>query len=215
MAYAEKRAANPGALGLTIGLNAAAVIALAAWNPSIVRLFEDKLKVINIRPLDPPPPVETETVKPQTKHVIDTPERTVETKRASDDWRPEPIDIKPLAGGGDIGRGGGDIIDPPKPPPVHNIVRRPPIMATPAGDLQPPYPPSLQRQEVEGSVTVRILVGPDGRPRDIVLLRADNPGFFAAAKAWGMRHWRFKPAAEDETAIEGWYTLTVKFNIER
>jgi protein TonB len=215
MAYAEKRAANPGALGLTIGLNAAAVLALAAWNPDIVRIVESQLKIIKIRPLDPPPPERTETIKRQTKQVIDTPERTIETKTIADDWRPEKIDIKPfvVGGGGGIDTG-GDTVEPPKPP-IRSIVKTPPMMATPAGDLQPPYPASLQRQEVEGSVTVRILVGPDGRPRDIVLLRADDPGFFAAAKAWGMRHWRFRPAAEDETAIEGWYTLTVKFNIER
>jgi periplasmic protein TonB len=213
MAYAEKRAANPGALGLTIGLNACAVLALAAWNPDIVRIVESQLKIIKIRPIDPPPPEQTDKVQPKTKQVIDTLERTVETKTAIDDWRPEKIEIKPFTAGGGGIVDGGDIVEPPKPP-VRSIVKTPPIMATPANDLQPPYPPSLQRQGVEGSITVRILVGNDGRPKDIVLVRADDPGFFAAAKSWGMRHWRFKPAAEDDAAVEGWYTLTVKFNIE-
>ena len=214
MAYAEKRAANPGALGLTIGLNACAVLALAAWNPDIVHILTRTITTIDVPPVKPPPPEQSDTKQPETKHVIDNPAKTVETKSAAEDWRPEVIDIKPtVIGGGGVGTDGGTIVEPPRPP-IREIVKRPPMMATSAGELQPPYPLSLQRQEVEGSVTVRIFVGMDGRPRDIVLVRADDPGFFAAAKAWGMRHWRFKPAAEDEKAVEGWYTLTVKFTIE-
>src|SRR5689334_339037 len=134
MAYAEKRAANPGALGLTIGLNAAAVIALAAWNPDIVHILTRTITTIDVPPVKPPPPEQVDTKQPQTKHVVDNPTKTVETKNTADDWRPEVIDIKPFtAGGGGIVEG-GEIVEPPKPP-IRSIVKTPPMMATPAGDL--------------------------------------------------------------------------------
>lgn len=211
MAYADKRAANPGALGLTIGLNAAAVIALALWNPNIVTEITKTITTIEIDPVSDPPPPPDDT-KPQPKTKIDAVDPTIKgiSKEAVTWVDPGPgpaIIIKDP--------GPGPIIDPPPPPPpIHEAVKRPPALATRPGDLQPPYPPALQRAEVEGSVTVRILVGTDGRPKDIVLVRADDPDFFAAAKAWGLRHWRFKPASEDGTATEAWYTLTVRFNLQ-
>lgn len=213
MAYADKRAANPGALGLTIGLNAAAVLGLALWNPSIFKLPpKGPWITIDVPPVVPPGPV-PEDPNPKTKQQIDQPDPTIVTTTTTEtvvtrdpDPGPKIIITDP---------GPGTIIEPPPPPPqIKEIVKRPPALATREGDLQPPYPPALQRQEIEGSVTVRILVGNDGRPKDIVLVRADHPDFFAAAKSWGMRHWRFKPASEDGNAVEAWYTLTVKFNIE-
>ncbi len=106
------------------------------------------------------------------------------------------------------------VIDPLPPPRTRETVKRGVTMTTSPSEMQPPYPPPLQRAEVEGSVTVRVLVGGDGRPRDIVLVRTDDPQFFAAARNWGMRHWRFKPATEDGTAVESWFTLTVRFTME-
>lgn len=214
MAYAETRAANPGALGLTIGLNAAAVLALALWNPNIIKQITKPWTIIDIGTIDPvppPPPLPEPAPKPKTQIERVDPVvggATTETRTSGDPF----VDRGPII---DFpGTGPGPTIDPPPQQPVHNIVRTSPTLTTSTGNLQPPYPPALQRQEMEGSVTVRILVGSDGRPKDIVLVRADHPDFFAAAKSWGMRHWRFKPAAEDEKAVDGWYTLTVKFNIE-
>jgi protein TonB len=213
MAYADKRAANPGALGLTIGLNAAAVLALALWNPNIVKQITKTITTIEIDPVsDPPPPPPPDDTKPRPKTKIDAVDPTV--KGASKEvttW------VDPGSGPTIIIKDPGPdpIIDPSPPPQIRDTVKRPPAMATRPGDLQPPYPPALQRAEVEGSVTVRILIGIDGRPKDIVLVRADDADFFAAARTWGLRHWRFKPAEEDGTPVESWYTLTVKFNIER
>lgn len=212
MAYAEQRAANPGALGLTIGLNVAAVLALAAWNPNIFKLPPDPWKIIHVGPPAPLPP--PDDAKPQQKRPIDQPKPTITTAGTTETFVEPDTGPGPIIGtdpGPDLTK---TVIPDPPLPTIRNIVRRAPSMTTAAGDLQPPYPSALQRQDIEGSVTVRILVGSDGRPKDIVLLRADDPGFFAAAKSWGMRHWRFKPAAEDEKAVEGWYTLTVKFDIE-
>ena len=214
MAYAETRAANPGALGLTIGLNCLAVLALAAWNPSMFHIPTPPWITVPIPPIEPPPPQHPEDTKVRTKTSIDHPTKTVNTGAKAEDWK--PIDIDPgttvLGGDGGVGSGfgTGPIAEPP--PPIHQPVKRG-VTMTNSGELQPPYPPALQRAEVEGSVAVRVLVGTDGRPRDIVLLRSDDPGFFAAAKSWGMRHWRFKPATEDGTAVESWFTLNIRFTL--
>ncbi|CAM3071430.1 hypothetical protein SPAN111604_02335 [Sphingomonas antarctica] len=212
MAYAEKRAANPGALGLTIGLNLAAVVAIAAWNPNITRIIIGSIPSYPIGP-QPLPPPSVEDPKPQTKPHIDHPKTAVPVAGPVEQWRPTDPDPRPLVfntGGGETGT---TIIPDPPQPPIRQVVKRGVAMATSPGELQPPYPPALQRGEIQGSVTVRVLVGPDGRPRDIVLVRADDPGFFTAAKTWGLRHWRFKPASEDGSPVDSWYTLTVRFTI--
>src|SRR6476469_1937341 len=124
MAYAKTRAANPGALGLTIGLNAAAVLALALWNPNIIKFIDHGITTIEIDPIaDPPPPEKIVETKSQPKRFIDQPKRTVETGGFIDDWRPKIIDPgTTVIGGGGSGAGGSIIADPPKPPEIREIV---------------------------------------------------------------------------------------------
>ena len=210
MAYAERRAANPGALGLTIGLNMMAVLALAAWNPSVIRFITGGITTIEIPPVDSPPPPPIEKQKQQQKQRIDRPDTKVDTGASADPWIIRDPDPGPII---ITGPDTGPITFPPDPPPVHKVVKRGATMTTSPDDLQPPYPPNLQREGKQGSVAVRVFVGLDGRPRDIVMVRTDDPDFFTAAKIWGLRHWRFKPASEDGVPVEAWFNLTVRFTI--
>ena len=87
-------------------------------------------------------------------------------------------------------------------------------MTTRAGDIQPPYPAAMQRAEIEGSVTVRLDIASDGRVVGVTLVKADDPSFFAATRDWAMKHWRFKPATRDGTAIATTLVKRVVFRID-
>jgi protein TonB len=81
-------------------------------------------------------------------------------------------------------------------------------------EMQPEYPISLARQSIEGVVTVRVLIGADGRVKAVEQVSATDPDFFKATERHAKRSWRFKPATRDGVPIESWRQLTVRFKMD-
>lgn len=114
------------------------------------------------------------------------------------------------------GSGGGDIpFEPldnivPTPDPVTIAARLNPRFAS---QFQPRYPSGLLRLDIEGNVSVRVLVGTDGRAKDIELISTPHPKFWETTRKHALRKWRFQPATRDGTPIESWITLKVRFEI--
>ena len=102
---------------------------------------------------------------------------------------------------------------------VREIVRPTPVFKAAERDarfarsFQPDYPLGMLRQEIEGSVTVRVLVGTDGRVRQVQIIRATDPNFARSTERQALKAWRFKPATRDGQPVEDWQTLTVRFDI--
>lgn len=106
------------------------------------------------------------------------------------------------------------VADPPIPVPVPQFIEAkldPRYKST----FQPDYPAYEQRSEIEGSVRVRVLVGADGRVKEVVELSSSSPGFFTETKRRALAKWRFKPATRGGTAEESWVTMTVRFELNR
>ncbi len=82
-----------------------------------------------------------------------------------------------------------------------------------ADDFQPDYPVGLLRREQEGAVSVRVLVGTDGRVKDIELVKSPHEDFWSATRKQALRKWRFTPATKDGKPVESWMTLKVLFQI--
>ena len=82
-----------------------------------------------------------------------------------------------------------------------------------ADDLQPAYPIGQLRREREGEVSVRVLVGTDGRVKDIQLIESPHEDFWSATRKRALRKWRFTPATKDGMPVESWMTLKVLFQI--
>lgn len=99
---------------------------------------------------------------------------------------------------------------PKIPTPIFKAALRDPRFAK---AFQPEYPVGKLRLEIEGSVTVRILVGTDGRVRQVQILNATDPDFARATEKQALKAWRFKPATRDGVPVEDWQTLTVRFDI--
>jgi len=198
------KSASPARLGIVVALHGAAIAALMLAPPEVVPRIDWKpLNLIQIDDEPPPPPIKapppTQKANPdnidQPTSVINIPKtdsnETVFTRNPPDDaHRPTPV-------------------LPPFVEPVH--VEASFVNGT---EIQPDYPPSLARQEIEGVVTVRVLIGTDGRVKAVEQVSATEPEFFEATKRQALRHWRFKPATSDGVAIESWRQMTVRFKLE-
>lgn len=84
-----------------------------------------------------------------------------------------------------------------------------------AANFQPDYPAGLLRREVEGAVSVRVLVGIDGRAKQIELISTPDEDFWTATRKQALAKWRFNPATEGGKPVESWMTLTVRFEINQ
>ncbi|MEJ7934239.1 energy transducer TonB [Sphingobium sp. AN558] len=169
--------------------------------------------IIHSIPLDPPPPENPpppDAKKPKSHEPASQPATTDPfVPTASNDWPIKPIDRTSGDGTGD----GGLVVAPPDPP-------RPPVLvdaqidprALPA--FQPDYPGAMIRQQVEGSVTVRVTIGTDGRVVDIERVSATDESFWLATQRHALRKWRFRPATRDGVPVTAIRVLTVHFRLE-
>ncbi len=82
-----------------------------------------------------------------------------------------------------------------------------------SNQFQPPYPSGLLRMGEEGMITVRVLVGTNGRAKQIELIDTPHEGFWTATKRHALKKWRFQPATKDGAPFESWITLKVRFEI--
>lgn len=82
-----------------------------------------------------------------------------------------------------------------------------------AGQFQPDYPVGQLRSEREGEVSVRVLVGTDGRVKQIELIESPHVDFWNATRKQALNKWRFTPATKDGKPFESWMTLKVRFEI--
>ncbi|MEQ1547162.1 MAG: TonB family protein [Chakrabartia sp.] len=157
-------------------------------------------------PIDPVPKDKATSPDKQKVHADPTAEITIRTN---------PLEGIKIAGGDPFPTGPVE----PLGGGTEEFIRHVPVRVGPlvdnryVGALQPTYPPSLQRQEVEGAVTVRVLIGKDGHVKAIEALRSSHDEFFEATRRQALSKWRFKPATEDGVPVEGWREMTVRFTI--
>ena len=204
--------ASPTTLGIVILLHGVALGALAlARMDVVVRRPDPPPVLIDIPPKPVPDPVRPTKATPTPHNQIDHVDRIVFTpppppqdftfdRTLRDDNIAGPI--KPETFG-----------DPVRQTPIANPVRREAAI-DPHSELKPPYPASEQRMGTEGSVTLRVLIGPDGRVRSAEKVRATNDAFYQATLRHALRNWRFKPATVDGRPIESSKVMTVHFSLD-
>ncbi len=75
----------------------------------------------------------------------------------------------------------------------------------------PEYPERAREEHVRGFVTLQMVVGVDGLPRDIKAVRS-NPDLDAAAKD-AVKKWKFSPATKDGQPVPVLISVDVTFNL--
>lgn len=213
--FLSQRQRHPVALTAAVAINLAAVTALMLAKTDAVKRLPEAIGLIPIAPEQVPPEVVIEPEPPVTKappRAVDRPKPLVEpdTRASSESdlvTRIEPVPSQP-------GNGGTGVRVEPEPTPSPTPVLVDPVLSTGVRELQPPYPSQLLRIGTEGKAVVRVLVGTDGRVRQVAVISADDPLFAEATERHALRRWRFKPATRDGVPVESWKQLTVRFEIK-
>jgi periplasmic protein TonB len=215
--YLDKKSSHPGLLAAAVVLHVGLLGAILSYHPEIVGLPERAIPLIPIPQTPPPLPREMpkkseQPTKPHTARdlpsKLERPRVINPSGPIAEPW-PEPTPQPPAEPG--TGGGSREIVDPVPVPVWINAASDPRFDR----DRQPPYPAALERREVEGSVTVRVQIGTDGRVTAVELIKSDDPAFFASTRDWALKRWRFKPATRDGVAVVTWLTRTVHFRIVR
>lgn len=219
-AFLERNRVRPAAAAMVVLLHGAALGALLlAKNPHIIPERFRPINVIDVAPPEPPPPVPQDQPRPRRQETVWTPTPTPpfpvpDAPRVPDEPLPPVPDLGSQASSDDV-PGVPDLPPappPPAPPPPAPAVRRDAVMIS--GDLQPPYPASEQRAEREGTVVIRVTVGPDGRVKATQKVRATSDAFYETTERHARARWRFRPATVDGRPVEATKTLTVQFRLD-
>jgi protein TonB len=211
---AQKRR-HPLAMTIAIAINAAAVTALLLAKSGYIVPVDPGMIVTNIPLPQEPDPVEVDKTPdtPVKKDPVYIPPPPVPATGDIDNIL-DGIDVLPpirTAGGSDEGAAVTPIPTPtPTPAPVLTGAAPDPRFA---GDFQPSYPPQLLRTGVEGKTVVKVLIGTDGRVKQVAIVSTDDPLFADATERQALRRWRFKPAMRDGVAVESWKQMTVRFEL--
>lgn len=213
----SRRQFKPASMAAAVGINAALIAALLLSSPELIPQIETTMRGYNV-PIAPPPP--PEPVPPPKDSIVPPRDTTVITPKPDvllpptdtglvTTFTDPPIDTGGMPGG----TGTGTIaVDPPVVPAPILVDATPDPRAM--RDFQPPYPPSERREGTEGRVTVRVLVGADGRVKAVEAVGSGNEAFLAATKRQALSRWRFRPATRDGVPYETWRTMTVRFVLE-
>lgn len=213
--FLAQKPRHPLAMTAAIAINAAAVTALMLAKTGVVKLPPDIFIAYPV-PMPSPPPEHVDQPKPK-QHVPET----------RPTFQPMPIESHPITDEPAIASIRGSVfnegyypridpgpkIEPKQPDPPIPVLSDAAPDARYVGDFQPPYPPQLLRTGVEGKAVVRVLIGTDGRVKQVAIVSADDPLFADASERQALRRWRFKPATRDGVPVESWRQMTVRFEI--
>jgi TonB family protein len=75
----------------------------------------------------------------------------------------------------------------------------------------PEYPERARKEHVRGSVTLQMVVGVDGLPRDIKVVRSNS--YLDDAATGAVKTWRFSPATKGGQPVSVLISIDVTFNL--
>lgn len=216
MSYTDSanRPFKPAGLAAATLINGAAILGIFFAVPQIAEIIKDPPLTADWidTPIQPIPETIQETQPDRKDQTLTAPPQRNDQRTAESDNGATAL----------TGSEGGDVILPPGPdpiitpplPPIPNpVLKLARIDPRYASALQPEYPSSMIRAEMEGRVTLRVLIGADGRVKQVDVVSSASPEFAEAAKRQALRKWRFVPGTSDGTPIESWKEMTVRFEM--
>ena len=189
-----------------------ALLTVVALTPMLSVIVEKPgpTTVISIpieKPLPPPPAPDPAPQQKQQQTPLTTTPTELPPIAQTPIFVPEQIYVPPAG----TGTGPSIPYDPPAPPMPKLVLAQ--LDQRHLANFQPDYPAREQREGIEGVARVRVLIGSDGKVKQVELVSTDSPGFFDATKRRALAKWRFKPATRGGVAEESWKEMTVRFEI--
>ena len=218
LAYAPRPTARSGSprtlLLVAAGHVVAIALALTVRSEFAPKAPDNPTDVIFIKPIKPPPPLPADPTEPRPliQSTLDIPPPIVPTPIQPS----EPLAKGPPLPSLDLSAGTALLPQPlPLPEPVlPAIVRQAARFVTPADLVRPPYPASKQRLGEEASLRLSLAIDASGRVTSVSPVGAADPAFLEAARRHIVRHWRYRPASEGDTAIASNIIVTLTFKLE-
>lgn len=194
-------------------------VLVAAMHAGLIWLVAENLAYLRLAIDRPPPVLDAKLIEAAPPQDREIPTAGGGERIVVDDLPPPPtfpvqfddvpvVDEAPLSvtgGGIDTGDEGA----------------RAPVLIGPRVDparplSQPAYPPQAIRAGEEGTVTLQLFVGLDGRVLDARVAKSSGYARLdAAAVAEARRSWRLSPATLDGRAVERWHKLNVVFDLDQ
>jgi protein TonB len=155
-------------------------------------------------PPPPPPPRAAEAQPPPSRAAA--PSRSVPPRTAF-----------PPARGRQPG-GGAAVGQPDAAGPSAPAAEEGPVLVSNPGFRWPPAPPAYPRQAIargiEGTVMLRVLIGPDGETIEIRTHRSSGAVLLDQAAVEAVRRWAFRPAVVGGRAVPAWVEVPVRFRLD-
>ncbi|MBZ6074657.1 energy transducer TonB [Aeromonas schubertii] len=85
-------------------------------------------------------------------------------------------------------------------------------LLTPLQRIEPIYPYRAQQAGIEGEVTLKFVVDPNGQVQDVTIVSANPRGQFERAAMQALRKWRYQARKGETGAIA--QVVTLKFRLE-
>lgn len=218
MAYTDtgRGGINPEGMALAILINGGGALAALMLGTSVYEVITERSTKITWIEADKPIPIDQKVPEKPVKD--QSPGVALDRKTTTPD-----VTAGPTTGTGLItdGSGSGDIALPPVDPMTDTAPITPPVIIGAQVDprfaaaLQPDYPPSMIQAEMEGSVTIRVRIGTDGRVKEAIIVSASSDDFAEATKRQALRKWRFRASTRDGVGQESWRTMNVRFELPR
>jgi len=214
MGYSDTRGAagRPAGLALTGAIHVGIIAAILAIPAERLEpIIETVLATHNIPDdpvVTPPPPDPAQPSAPSSQPAVT--KQIVETLSESTFVLPR-VETFPTTDLGD--RFVLPTVDPPITPPRDPVWVGAQVDPRFARDFQPDYPSGKLRAEIEAVVTVRVLIGADGRVKAVEPVGNPDRAFFEATRRQALSSWRFIPATRDGAPAERWQEMTVRFEI--
>lgn len=83
----------------------------------------------------------------------------------------------------------------------------------PIQKFAPEYPAAARKRRTEGWVELQFMVGINGTPTQIEVMRAEPSGMFDRAAIRAVSRWKFKPAQREGSDVEAMARTTISFKL--
>lgn len=199
-----------GVLSAVVGCASIAVVVVGMNRLSIDRnSFEaDEVTAVSMAPPPPPPRVTPKRQPPPKRSPsrAPPPAALLTAGLSGLDLGLEGFDPSSLAGGVEelLGEQGAVVM-------TEETVDKPP---RPIRQLPPEYPRTARARNIQGGVTLALLVDEAGRVADAQILQSDPPGVFDQAALAAVRTWQFEPAVYQGQPVRLRMQLVMPFRLE-
>jgi protein TonB len=77
----------------------------------------------------------------------------------------------------------------------------------------PPYPAAAKKLKLQGTAVVRVLVSPEGQPKNVALEKTSGVWILDETAVETVKRWSFVPARRGSNRIAAWVDVPIKFRL--